>query len=54
MEQIITRHIQNVVGHYKGQCYAWDVVNEAMEDDGTYRQNPCKADYQYGTLKSRN
>lgn len=43
MEQIITRHIQNVAGHYKGLCYAWDVVNEAMEDDGTYRQNPCKS-----------
>lgn len=33
----IEAHIASEVGHYKGQCYAWDVVNEALADDGTYR-----------------
>ena len=42
MQRVITTHIQNVVGHYKGQCYAWDVVNEALEDDGKYRQSPSR------------
>jgi len=43
MERIITAHIQNVAGHYKGQCYAWDVVNESFEDDGKFRQSPSKS-----------
>ena len=33
-------HIQTVVGHYKGRIHGWDVVNEAIEDDGTFRQSP--------------
>ncbi|KAK2015653.1 family 10 glycosyl hydrolase [Colletotrichum eremochloae] len=39
LTSIIETHISNVAGHYKGQCYAWDVVNEALEDDGTYRNS---------------
>jgi endo-1,4-beta-xylanase len=27
------------MGHYLGQCYAWDVVNEAASDDGGWRPN---------------
>ena len=33
-------HIQAVVGRYKGRVNGWDVVNEALEDDGTLRQTP--------------
>jgi endo-1,4-beta-xylanase len=32
-------HIQTVVGHFKGKVKGWDVVNEAIEDDGSYRQS---------------
>ena len=32
-------HIQTIVGHFKGRVDAWDVVNEAFEDDGTPRKS---------------
>jgi endo-1,4-beta-xylanase len=33
----LKRHIDDVVGHFKGIVYAWDVVNEAIMDDGRFR-----------------
>ncbi|KAK3326342.1 glycoside hydrolase superfamily [Apodospora peruviana] len=39
LREAIVRHITNVAGHWKGQCYAWDVVNEALDEDGTYRKS---------------
>lgn len=38
---VLEAHIAGEVEHYKGQCYAWDVVNEAISDngDGSFRDN---------------
>ena len=41
-EQMIQRmktHIQTVVGRYKGRIKGWDVVNEAIMEDGSFRKS---------------
>jgi endo-1,4-beta-xylanase len=36
----MTRHIQNVVGHWQGKIAQWDVVNEALADGPTGELRP--------------
>lgn len=33
-------HIFEVVGRYKGEVHSWDVVNEALNEDGSMRETP--------------
>jgi endo-1,4-beta-xylanase len=39
LRERIRQHIITIVGRYKGRVKGWDVVNEAFEDDGTYRNS---------------
>src|SRR5260221_3387452 len=38
--QRLHEHIEIVVGRYKGRVNGWDVVNEALNEDGTLRNTP--------------
>lgn len=39
IETVMNEHIDTVVGRYADRIDLWDVVNEAVEDDGSLRQN---------------
>lgn len=40
MTQHFENHINTIVGRYKGRIDGWDVINEALNEDGTLRESP--------------
>ncbi|KAF2874358.1 endo-1,4-beta-xylanase-like protein [Massariosphaeria phaeospora] len=36
---VMENHIKKLVTRYRGVCTRWDVVNEALNEDGTYRKS---------------
>jgi endo-1,4-beta-xylanase len=39
LRSAMTNHINQVMGHWRGQIHSWDVVNEAFEENGSRRQS---------------
>jgi endo-1,4-beta-xylanase len=39
VRRFFTEHINTIASRYDGKVYSWDVVNEALEEDGTMRKS---------------
>ena len=40
LSHLLQEHITTVMKHYAGQVFAWDVVNEALDEKGNLRDSP--------------
>ncbi len=40
LSQLLQEHITTVMKHYAGQVFAWDVVNEALDENGHLKDSP--------------
>ena len=36
LTEVMRTHITNLITHFGDNCYAWDVINEALNSNGTY------------------
>jgi endo-1,4-beta-xylanase len=40
LSQLLQQHIVRVMQHYAGKVFAWDVVNEALDENGQFKDSP--------------
>jgi endo-1,4-beta-xylanase len=40
MSRMLQEHITTMMKHYAGQVFAWDVVNEALDENGHFKNSP--------------
>lgn len=40
MSELLHLHIARLMQHYAGQVFAWDVVNEALDENGRFKDSP--------------
>jgi endo-1,4-beta-xylanase len=39
LRALLKKHVQDEARHFRGKIWQWDVVNEAFNDDGTFRDS---------------
>jgi endo-1,4-beta-xylanase len=49
---VMKNHIYNLVTHWGDRCYSWDVVNEALNGDGTFSSSIVSLPFSFRSLSS--